>query len=400
MSHDFLKGVRVIESSAFIAAPLAGLLLSELGADVIRIDLPGGGMDYGRMPTAPSGRSFYWTGLNKGKRSVAIDVRLPRGRELVSSLVTAPGCGILLTNLGSRWLSHATLARTRADVITCTIEGNPDGSTASDYTVNCATGYPTTTGGGSPGRPVNHVYPAWDVACAQHAVTGIVSAVERRRRTGMGAELRLALSDTAFAMLSHLGVLAEAEILGTERPSIGNDVYGAFGRDFATLDGLRVMVVAISDRQWRSLVSACEIEEDIAVLESAMLLDLDRETDRYAARDEIGSIIGGWIGRHPLGEVSRVFDRLGVCWGVYRTALDLVRNDARASTINPIFTNIETSGIGRHRAAGSPLRMIGEPRAATRPAPDLGDHTDEILEDVLRLPEAVVNDLRDRGVIR
>src|SRR6478609_758471 len=106
MTHKLLAPLRVIESSAFIAAPLAGLTLAQLGADVIRVDMIGGGIDYGRLPLMPSGRSLYWTGLNKGKRSLAVDLRKPEGRELVQALVTAPGenAGVLLPNIGTPWL--------------------------------------------------------------------------------------------------------------------------------------------------------------------------------------------------------------------------------------------------------------------------------------------------------
>lgn len=79
MNFDLLQGLRVVESSAFIAAPLAGMTLAQFGADVIRIDMIGGGIDYARLPVRPQGRSLYWTGLNKGKRSIAIDIRGAKG---------------------------------------------------------------------------------------------------------------------------------------------------------------------------------------------------------------------------------------------------------------------------------------------------------------------------------
>lgn len=233
MTYPLIHNLRVIECSAFIAAPLAGLTLAQYGADVIRVDLIGGGIDYGRLPMMPGGRSLYWTGLNKGKRSVAIDIRRPEGRELLRALVVAPGDsgGVLLTNIGTPWLSHALLAKTRTDLISCTISGNPDGSTAVDYTVNAATWFPAMTGGGSIEAPVNHVLPAWDIACAYQAAFAVMAAVTQRMRTGAGAELRLALSDVAFATLSHIGLMAQAELLGQDRASIGNHIYGVFGRD-------------------------------------------------------------------------------------------------------------------------------------------------------------------------
>ncbi|MGJ3701179.1 CoA transferase [Variovorax sp. AFSI2.2] len=198
MNYQHLRGVRVIESSAFIAAPLAGLTLAQFGADVIRIDMIGGGIDYGRMPTAESGRSLYWTGLNKDKRSIAVDIRRAEGRELVQRLVCAPDeeGGVLLTNIATPWLSHETLAALRSDVISCTIQGNANGSTAVDYTVNCSTGYPQASG--LRGEPINSVFPAWDACCAYQAAFALTAALRHRKLNGQGAELQIALSDVRF----------------------------------------------------------------------------------------------------------------------------------------------------------------------------------------------------------
>ncbi len=401
MTYPFLGGLRVIESSAFVAAPLAGLTLSQYGADVIRVDMIGGGIDYGRMPRLPGGRSFYWTALNKGKRSVAIDLRKPEGRELVQALATAPGpdAGVLLTNIGTPWLAHGVLAARRADVISCTIEGNGDGSTALDYTVNCATGYPAITGGGSVQRPVNHVLPAWDMACAYQAAFAIVAAVQQRQRTGAGAELRLALSDVAFTMLSHLGVLAEAELLHQDRPSLGNDLYGAFGRDFGTADGGRIMVAAISANQWKALVQACGIAGDIAALEQRLGLDFGDEAQRYEARQEIAALVEPWFAARTRSQAEALLTEHKVCWGRYNTVTELVASDARVSQANPVFERIETPGIGSHLAAGATVRAAQVPRQPTPPAPLLGTHTDEVLHEVLGLASGAVGRLHDAGVV-
>src|SRR5262249_32650083 len=86
-----LAGLRIVEGSAFIAAPLGGMTLAQLGADVIRFDDIQGGLDSDRWPVTRDGGSIYWAGLNKGKRSIAVDLRSPRGRELLTALITAPG---------------------------------------------------------------------------------------------------------------------------------------------------------------------------------------------------------------------------------------------------------------------------------------------------------------------
>ena len=165
--NGILSGLRVVEGSAFVAAPLAGMTLAQMGADVIRFDLPGGGIDYRRWPMARSGLSIYWASMNKGKRSLVVDFRQPEGQELLSELITAPGDdrGILSTNFPMRgWLSYETLKARRDDLIAMNIIGNPDGSVAVDYTVNAAVGFPFITGPGADQAPVNHVFPGWDVS--------------------------------------------------------------------------------------------------------------------------------------------------------------------------------------------------------------------------------------------
>ena len=102
--YQILKGLRVIEASSFVASPSAGLYLAQLGAEVIRVDTIGGGPDYNRWPKSDEGKSFYWEGLNKGKSSVAVNLRTQEGKDLVCDLVSALGeqGGILLTNFPAK----------------------------------------------------------------------------------------------------------------------------------------------------------------------------------------------------------------------------------------------------------------------------------------------------------
>lgn len=401
MSYDLLGGLRVIESSAFIAAPLAGLTLAQYGADVIRVDMIGGGLDYGRLPRMSGGRSLYWTGLNKAKRSLAVDLRKPEGRELVQALATAPGPngGVLLTNIETAWLGHAVLAERRSDVISCVIQGNPDGSTALDYTVNCAAGYPAMTGSGSKEAPVNHALPAWDLACAYQAAFAVLAAATRRSRTGQGAALRIALADVAFTTLSHIGLLAEAQLLDRDRPAIGNHIYGAFGRDFACADGERVMVAAITVGQWSALVKACEAGAAVAALEQRTGLDFRDEAQRYEAREAIAQLLEPWFAARPRAAIEAELERHRVCWGRYSTVRELLAADDRVGPSNPVFESVHTQGVGIHLAAGATARIAQEERRPLGAAPLLGAHTDEVLHEVLGLDGAAIGRLHDSGIV-
>ncbi len=255
-----LEGMRVVEGTAFVAAPLAGMTLAQMGADVIRFDRIGGGLDLHRWPVTEGGESLFWAGLNKGKRSIAVDLQSPRGREIVAALVTAPGpdAGLFLTNLGARsgWLGYEALKARRADLVMVSILGTRDGGPAVDYTVNPTVGFPDATGPAGHAEPVAHVLPAWDCVTGQMAALGLVAAERHRRATGKGQLVELALKDVAAAMLGNLGIIGEVEVNRVDRPKIGNALYGAYGQDFATADGRQVMVVGLTDRQWAGLLQA------------------------------------------------------------------------------------------------------------------------------------------------
>ena len=397
-----LDGLRVIEGSAYVAAPLGGMTLAQLGADVIRFDPIGGGLDRHRWPINDDGISLFWAGLNKGKRSIQVDLRSERGKELLTALIGEPGAdaGMLLTNFPPRgWLAYDALRERRDDLIMVNIMGNHDGSSAVDYTVNPATGFPWATGPRNLGVPFNHLLPAWDAITGTLAATGLLAAERHRRLTGEGQLVEVALSDVAFAMVGNLGKIAEAQVYRRERQKEGNYLYGAFGRDFLTSDGRRIMIVALTPSQWQGLVEATGLRDAFALVEGMMGVDLSKEGDRFAAREVLGAILKPWTINHTFDEIKEVFDLHGVCWGPYQTFLELVDHDPRCSTENPMFEMVEQPGVGSYLMAGSPLHFSEQGRLPPTRAPELGEHTDEILADVLSLSETEIGRLHDEGVV-
>ena len=392
-----LDGMQVIEGSAFVAAPSGGMTLAQLGADVIRFDQIGGGIDHKRWPLTPDGQSLYWAGLNKNKRSLAVNLRDPAAQEVLADLIVS--AGNFLTNFPARgWMSHDTLQARRPDLNMLAITGNRDGSTALDYTVNAAVGFPFVTGPVDHDEPVNNVLAAWDLICGQTAALAMLAADRHRLRTGEGSNMSLALFDVALAAVSALGHVAEAQVLGTERQRFGNDLYGAFGAMFTTADGERIYAVGISNKQWRSLLEATETTDAVAALGMDSGLDFGDEGDRFAGRDGIKALIQEWVGAHRLADVAAAFDALGVCWGRYQSFLELVEHDARCSLDSELYREVEQPGVGTYLSPGSPVAFDGMLSVEPAPAPALGADTEAVLAE-LGLTPAEIGRLVDAGTV-
>ncbi len=398
-----LEGMRIVEGSAFVAMPLGGMTLAQMGADVIRFDPIGGGLDYKRWPVTLDGkRSLFWAGLNKGKRSIAVDFRDPRGKELLSRLICAPGdnAGLFTTNFPARgWLDYETLKAHREDLIMVNLLGRRDGGSEVDYTVNPKVGFPLITGPRLWPRPVNHLLPAWDCIAGQMAALGLLAAERHRRLTGEGQLVKYALKDAALAMLGNLGIIADLAINDTDRSKDGNYLYGAFGRDFGTLDDKRVMIVGLTPHQWSSLCKATDLGDEMDALARKLGLDFTQEGDRFRARRQIAEVFEPWFRTRMLAEVRKVLDEHKVTWALYRNIRQVIDYDEDCSDQNPMFSMLDDPGIGTYLAPGSPFDFGAAARKPVTRAPILGEHTDEILLDVLGLSEGEVGKLHDEGIV-
>ncbi|MFK4654268.1 2-methylfumaryl-CoA isomerase [Bradyrhizobium japonicum] len=402
--YRLLSGIRVVEGASFIAGPYCTLLLSQLGAEVIRFDAIGGGADYRRWPLAPGGDSLYWEALNKGKKSVALNLGAAEGRELAVAIITAGenDGGIFVTNYPETgFLSHERLCSVRPDLVTARVLGHANGASAVDYTVNCAIGLPYMTGPqGSEQVPVNHVLPAWDLLAGSTAALSVLAAIEHRKRTGKGQHIRIPLSDIAAATMGNLGQIAEVAVTGRDRPKFGNSLFGAFGRDFACSDGKRVMIVAITSKQWKALISTLELQSEMQALEAELSVSLDSdEGARFLHRERVNPLVEKAVERHSLTELTRRFDASSVCYGIYRTVSEALEQDPAFVRSNPIFSNVAHPSGCNYPTPGFAASFSGESRLEPPPAPRLGQDTEEVLSDLLRIPSAVLADLHDRAVI-
>jgi 2-methylfumaryl-CoA isomerase len=397
-----LAGMRVVEGSAFVAIPLAGMTLAQMGAEVIRFDRIEGGLDAARWPVTAEGRSLFWAGLNKGKKSVAVDLQSPAGREIVTQIVTAPGpdAGLFLTNLRVRgWMDYLTLSALRPDLVMVTLLGDRHGRPQVDYTVNPAVGFPDATGPEGTTTPTAHVLPAWDCIAGNMAVTALLAAERHRLRTGVGQEVVFSLKDAAAAMLGNLGIIGEVMVNGTDRPKSGNALYGGYGQDFVCADGRRVMVIGLTRRQWEGLVKVIGMTDPLSVLEQRLGESLADEGARFRHRAAITAVLAPYFAARRLEEIAPAFDKAGLTWSEFRSFARAVREDLDLSSENPMFTDLHQPGLGRFPVPGSPFDFGAHAREAPVGAPELGEHTEEILAGVAGLSSGQIARLFDQGVV-
>jgi 2-methylfumaryl-CoA isomerase len=400
--YDLLQGLRVVEGSAFVAAPTCGLYLAQMGAEVIRFDNIGGGPDFRRWPLAENGSSLYWEGLNKGKKSIAIDLAAPAGREIAQRLATAPGkdAGLFITNFPvDGFLSYEKLKPLREDLVCVRVMGWADGAQGMDYTINAALGLPQMTGPADDARPVNHVLAAWDLLTGAYCAFGMVSALLARMRSGEGRELRVPLSDVGAVTMANLGFAAETLFAGQQRPRMGNDIFGAFGRDFTTRDGQTLMLLAVTPKQWSKAVEALGLAADVGALEAELGISFAVDEGlRFTHRGRLYPLFERAFAQRTAADLAPAFDAGGVTWGVYQP-LEAALEDQRLYKDNPAFQTIRHPSGLSYPAPGAMATIPQDARGEVQPAPRLGQHTDEVLAEVLGMSGTEIGRLHDAGVV-
>ena len=395
--YNLLNGLSVIEASSFVASPTAGLYMAQMGAEVIRVDQIGGGPDFRRWPVTEANDSLYWENLNRAKKSVALDLGSPAGRELLQELVRKTGQ--FVTNFPAEgFLSHAKLSEGRADLVTVRVMGWADGSPALDYTVNNSVGYPMMTGAGP--EPVNHVLPAWDLLSGAYAAFAMLAAIQHRTVSGKGSEVRIPLSDVAIGTVANLGGIAEVLYTGENRPRLGNAVYGLFARDFVTADGVRTMIVVVTPRQWANLVAALKLEAAVASIEAARGVNFAKDDGlRFNHRDALFPLFEAAIAARPHTDLAAAFDAGGIVHSAYRTMKDAAADPALVAN-NPVFGHaLNPSGFD-YPAAGSFATVPQMERQAPQPAPVNGGNSEEVLAERLGLSSGQIAALIDAGTVR
>ena len=397
MTRPPLDGVRILAVSQFGAGPFGTQMLADLGADVIKIEDPGVGGDSARYvpPFQGEADSPYFQSFNRGKRSVSLNLRHPDGQAVLHDLVRVSDAvfnnarGDLPDKLG---LTYAALREVNGKIVCCSLTGygrtGPRAAEpAFDYLVQGYAGYMAVTGepDGPPGKCGVSVI---DFAGGYAAMVGLMVGLFDAQRTGVGRDVDISLLDTAVSMLSYFAVwtLNRDWIAERTRSSAHQTIVPA--QNFPTRDGW-IVIFCNKDKFWRDLVETLgtpELAEDARFRTFA---------DRFANKGALLPLLQARFATRTTGEwLDRLRGRVP-CAPV---------NDVRQALADPqvlardMIVEVEHPDFGALREVRSPVRTEGEIRHPAR-APKLGEHTDQILREILSYSDGTIARLRQAGVI-
>jgi itaconate CoA-transferase len=395
MTERPLSGVTVVSLEQAVAAPFATRQLADLGARVIKVERPGGGDFARRYDTTVHGQSSYFVWLNRSKESLTLDVKSPRGREVLDELLT--GADVFVQNLvpgaaARLGLDNASLTTRYPSLIPCTVSGYGTSGPwadrkAYDLLVQCQTGLVSLTGTAEETARVG--VSVADIAAGMYAYSGILTALYTRATTGSARAVEVSLFEALGEWMSQPAYYTRYG--GTPPPRIGTQhatiaPYGAY----TAADGGQVLFSVQNEREWAAL---CE-----RFLERPELVDDPRfatGSARVAHRDELNAIIAERFRRAGgSGEVMELLDDAGIAnAGV---------NDVREFVAHPVLGD-----RGRWHEVGIPgavVRALRPPADLAGidprmdPVPAVGEHTEWILTELGRTA-AEIDGLRTDGVI-
>jgi crotonobetainyl-CoA:carnitine CoA-transferase CaiB-like acyl-CoA transferase len=393
-----LETLRIIDLSRIVAGPLATQIFSDYGADVIKIEHPQGGDDSRQWapPRAPDGQASYFFAVNRGKKSVTIDLKHPRGRALVVDLVR--GADVLVENfkpgtMDDLGLGPEALLGVNPGLVYCSISGfgatGPYRERAGyDAIMQGFTGLMSITGEAD-GPPVKVGVALIDVITALYAHGAILAALRHRDRTGQGQHLDLSLMECGIAAL----INAATAYL------VGGEVQGRWGsahpslvpyQAFRARDGY-LMVGAGNERLWKAF---CEV---LGVPEWADDPRYDANAKRVARRAELVEAIEARLAARTRDEWVAAFTAAGLPAGPINDIGEVFRDPQVVH--RAMVEEVVHPTAGRVRLPGIPVKFGATPGRVQGPPPLLGEHTDAVLRDVLGLSSAEVRELHRVGAV-
>ena len=391
-----LHGVTVLDFGRYIAAPFCCQLLADLGADVIRVERPGGEADRQRGPWTATGESLYFAAINRNKRAITLNVRHKKGAELLAGLVASSDVlvhNLPLSRAQSLGLDYPAMQGRNPKLVYLAISGfGATGPRANDPALDAvfqAMSGGTATNGAAGQPPIPSHIPYVDFSTGLYGALSIVSALYHRKSTGVGQMIDLALYNTALSFVVGYGLLAEFTHNGVARQHVGADFIYAAGGMYQASDGY-ITVNCVTNAMFESL---CKV---IARPDLAQDPRLQGDGPRDQHRDVINAAIAPWVAQRTSQEAVETLAKGGVPAGPVQSVAALP-TDPQAQAAGSI-QQVEQPGIGQVPVAPFVPRMEGSSPIA-RPAPGVGQHNAEAYKALLGLDEDQLTQLAAEGAL-
>ncbi|MBI2907087.1 MAG: CoA transferase [Chloroflexi bacterium] len=391
-----LQGIRVLDFSRFLAGPYCGMLLAMMGAEVIRVEVPGGEIDRELGPFAPNGESMYPWISSCQKLGITLNLRSEKGRVVLSELVKKSDILIeafLPQAKAAMGLDYESLRQVNPGIIMVSVSGfgqnGPYANRGSfDAIAQGMSGMMSITG--FPGtKPVKLGTAAVDCGTGVYGALGAMFALYRRQRTGVGQLVDVSLLDTAVSFMET--VFAEFQVLGELRPQIGNRRPFTAPTDmYQARDGYVNMSVS-TDAFWRrftKLIGREDLRDDPRFKSNRV---------RFKNQAFLNALAGEWVAGKTVAETMNELEKAGIpCGPVYSIPEVLADPQVKA---RQMVVEVDYPGVGRVPVPGVPTKLSETPGRIDRRAPRVGEDNYDVYARLLGYSVEEIDRLKEEGVI-
>jgi CoA:oxalate CoA-transferase len=392
-----LKGIRVLDLSRFQACPLCGMVLADMGAEVIRIEPPQGAPDRTWGQLGPDGETLLYKVVARNKKCVTLDLKAPEGKAILKSLVKLSD--VILHNFTpgapiAREIDYESLKKINSSIIVAAVSGY--GQTGPDAENPCFDATAQARSGsmplnGFPGDPpIKPGIPYIDVATGLFATVGVLLALLHREKTGQGQSIDVSLFDTASFATQSVGTLLLYRIFGELRKQIGNRGFHSFNGCFQAKDGW-IVVATATNHIWKRFMRAIGRED---------MVDDPRfqsDMDRFNNADLINPVVSEWVKRRTVDVVINLLESARVPCSVMNNVGQLLEDPQVKAREMVEF--VEYPGLGEMPVPGIPVKLSLTPGGIESPSPQLGEHNEEVYCDLLGFGTDKLLSLKKNNII-
>lgn len=393
-----LGGIRVLDFARYIAGPYCGMVLADMGAEVIRVEQPGGADDRELGPFTPDGTPLaFGITIPRNKKGITLNLRTEKGKGILKELVKHSD--VVLENFGpgtkeEMGFDYEVLSKVNPRIVLVSVSafgnsGPYSNRVAFDHIMQAMCGAMSFSG--FPDRPPLRAAVSYvDFSSALYAALGTMFALFHRERTGRGQAVDIALFDVAFSFIASLGVAAEYLLLGQTRPRIGNAGFYSFSNSFPTRDGA-VFVGVVGSNLWRRFVKV------IGHGEWASNPRFKDDMARYINREAIIPSVSEWTTQRSTDEVIRLLEEARVpCGRVNSIAEAVAEPQVRA---REMLVELDYPGVGKVPLSGVVPKLSATPGRVETRAPLVGEHNEEVYCGLLGFTPEQLRELEQEGVI-